>query len=191
MKEFISGLTWVDYLTLIALLRGAYVGYRSGFFPELLRLVNYLACILAALLFAEPLGQYLTLKTFLNATTANTVSFTAILLGVFIAGKLLRIMILKLLKAGEGGLAGRLIGMVASVGRWVVLLSFLFYVIERSPLEQLKTDIHTRSYAGEQISKIAPVMVDYLSKFSAQIGPSKIAQTAESVKEAVKQKVSG
>ena len=172
MKEFISGMTWVDYVTLIALLRGAYVGYRSGFFPELLRIVNYLACILAALFFSEPLGQILTLKTFLNSTTAKAVSFTGILIGVFLLGKLLRALILKLLKAGEGGLLNRLAGMIAGAGRWVVLLSFLFFMIERSPLDRLKSDIHTRSYAGEVISKIAPVMVEFLSGISVQIGPA-------------------
>ena len=172
MKEFISGLTWVDYVALVALLRGAYVGYRSGFFPELLRIVNYLLSVLAALFFSDMLAQYLTLKTFLNATTATAISFAGILVGAFIIGKLLSMLILKMVKAGEGGFLGRITGVLMGMGRWVILLSFLFFVVEHSPLERLKSDIHTRSYAGEAISKIAPIMYDYLSKIPAQAGVS-------------------
>ena len=171
MKEFISSLTWVDYVTLLAFLRGAYVGYRWGFFPELLRIVNYLACLLAALFFYEPLGQVLTLKTFLNVTMANAISYAGILVGVFIVGLILRLLILRVSKAGEGGFASRLAGMIAGAGRWLLLLSFLFFLIDHSPLERLKSDIHTRSYAGEAISTAAPVLYDYLSKISAQAKP--------------------
>ena len=168
MKEFFSALTWVDYVTFAALLRGAYVGYRSGFFPELLRIVNYVACLLAAIMFSGILGEYLTLKTFLNGTTAYAISFAAILIGVFVVGKIFRMLMMKLVKAGEGGLLNRVTGMLAAMVRWTVLLSFLFFVIEKSPLDQLKSDVHVKSYAGESISKIAPLMIDYLSKASGQ-----------------------
>ena len=49
MKELISKLTCVDYIALVALLRGLYVGYRSGFFHELLRVASYLVTIVVTI----------------------------------------------------------------------------------------------------------------------------------------------
>ena len=75
LKELISKLTWVDYLALIALLRGLYVGYRSGVLHELLRVAAYVVTILVTLYLFEPLAQYLTLHTFLNIESARAVGF--------------------------------------------------------------------------------------------------------------------
>ena len=60
MSEFFSRLVWVDYLAVIAALWGCYVGYKAGFFPELLRIAAYLVTVLVTFNFYEPLAQILT-----------------------------------------------------------------------------------------------------------------------------------
>ena len=169
MNEFISRLTWVDYLTLVAVLWGAYVGYKSGLFPELLRIAAYLATVLVTLKFHETLAEYLTLKTFLNHTTATLLSFLALLLGVFFLLRLITIILLKLLKVGEGGFFYRLIGALFGGCRWLILLSLIFMLIDRSPLEPLKTDIHKRSLTGPRTTQLAPMLFDFLSSLSPQL----------------------
>ena len=173
MKEFISRLTWVDYLTLVAVLRGCYVGYRSGFFPELLRITAYLVTVIVTLHFREPFAQTLTLKTFMNYTTASMVSFLLLLAGVFLTTKLMTGLFLRLLKLGEGGFIYRLIGLTLGACRWVILLSLIFMLIDTSPLTPLKTDIHERSLAGQKVSVLAPTLFDFLSAISPQLGVPK------------------
>lgn len=173
MKEFASRLTWVDYVALIVVLRGIYVGFRSGLFPELIRIASYLATFVVTFRFYEPLAQYLTLNTFLNSSVATAVAFVAILLGTFLATKLAAMLLLKLLKVGEGGVLIRLLGAGIGACRWVILLSFLFMVIDHSPLAQLKKDIHTRSLTGQKISAIGPALFDFLANVSPQLSVPK------------------
>ena len=173
MKEFVSRLTWVDYLTLVAILRGCYVGYRSGFFPELLRITAYLVTVIVTLHFREPLAQLLTLRTFMNYTTAGTLSFLLLLVIVFSITKLITALFLRLLKIGEGGVLYRLIGLALGACRWVILLSLVFMLIDTSPLTPLKTDIHERSVVGGKVSVLAPTLFDFLSAISPQLGVPK------------------
>ncbi len=173
MKEFASRLTWVDYVALIAVLRGTYVGFRSGLFPELIRISAYLATFVVTFRFYDPLAQVLTLNTFLNSSVATAASFAALLVGTFLITKLLSILLLKLLKIGEGGAFNRLLGAGIGACRWVILLSFTLMLIDHSPLAQLKKDIHTRSLTGQKISSIAPVLFDFLANVSPQLSVEK------------------
>ena len=172
MKEFFLRLTWVDYVAVIAVLRGCYVGYRSGFFPELLRIAAYLITLVVTFLLHEPLTQFLTLKTVLNYTTARALSFFTLLVVVFCLTKLLIMLLLKLLKVGEGGFFYRLVGLLIGACRWVILLSLLFMLIDYSPLMPLKTDIQSRSFVGPKVSRIAPSLFEFLSKISPQLADS-------------------
>ena len=169
MNEFISRLTWVDTIAIVAVLWGFYVGYKGGLFPEILKIAAYLATVIVTLRFREPLAQYLTLKTFLNNTTANAIAFFTLLLGVYFLLRLITIILLKLLKIGEGGFFYRLIGGLIGGCRWVILLSLIFMLIDNSPLTPLKTDIHQRSVVGPELSKIAPMLFDFLSTLSPQL----------------------
>ena len=168
MSEFISSLTWVDYVTLAAAIWGAVVGYKGGLFPELLRVAVYLVTVIVTFKFHEPLTQVLTLKTFLNHTTAGVLAFFALLAGTFVLLKILTILLLKILKVGEGGFFYRAVGALIGSCRWVILLSLIFMLIDHSPLVPLKSDIHERSVAGPRVMKIAPMLFDFLSKLSPQ-----------------------
>ena len=165
----------MDYLTFIAVLRGAYVGYRSGFFPEILRIAAYLLTVIVAFHFQEMLAQWITLKSFLNYTTAQAVALVVLLGGVFLITKLVTTLLLKLLKIGKGGVFYRLIGLALGAARWVILLSLTFLLIEQSPLASLKTDIHERSLVGKEVSQIAPTLFEFLSRLSPQLGVPKKA----------------
>ncbi len=173
MRELVSRLTWVDYMAMIAVLRGCYVGGRSGFFPELLRILAYIVTALVTFRFHDALAQTLTLRTFLNQTTADALSFFILAVGVFTVMKALNWLLLKSLKTGEGNIVYRVIGLVLGACRWAILLSLIFMLIDRLPLETLKKDIHERSLVGPKVSRIAPVIFDFLSTLSPQLGVPK------------------
>ncbi len=170
MKEFLMRLTWVDYIAAIAISRGFYVGYKEGIFPEILRIASYIVTALIAFYFYERVAQMITLKTFLNHASAVVAAFLALLAAGFFATKIVRTILLKILKVGEGGFVMRLVGMIFGGLRWLILMSFIFMLIDRSPLEQLKKDIHTRSIVGQQISRVGPVVFDFMSHLSPQLG---------------------
>ncbi|MBI3252337.1 MAG: CvpA family protein [Candidatus Omnitrophica bacterium] len=149
------------------------MGYRSGFFPELLRIFSYLVTVIVTFHFHESLAQFLTLKTFLNETTAEAAAFGGLLIAVFLVTKLLTMLVLKLLKVGEGGFFYRILGAAVGACRWVVLLSLIFMWIGYLPMASLKSDIHERSLTGQKVSQIAPLLFDFLSKLSPQLSVPK------------------
>ena len=173
MKELISKLTWADYLALVALLRGLYVGYKSGFFHELLRVAGYVATLIVTILFYELIAQMLTLHTFLNLATARVIGFCALLVAVYVVAKIVRTVLVKLLKPGESGAINRLLGMTVGGVRLLVLLSFIFMLVDHAPLKQLQEDVHKRSLTGDRIAQVAPMMLEYLAQLSPQLSLSK------------------
>ena len=156
-------------MALVAVLWGFYVGYKGGLLPELLKIAAYLATVIVTLRFREPLAQYLTLKTFLNDTTASAIAFFVLLLGIYFLIRLITILLLKLLKIGQGGFFYRLSGALIGGCRWVILLSLVFMLIDNSPLTSLKTDIHQRSLTGPPLARVAPTLFDFLSTLSPQL----------------------
>ena len=170
MKDILMRLTWVDYIVALGVLRGFYIGYKGGIFPEVLRIASYIVTALLAFYFYEPLGQHITVTSFFNHSTASALAFVLLLLAGFLVTKVLRILLLKTLKVGQGGLVMRLVGLVFGGLRWLLLLSFIFMLIDYSPLAQLKKDIHTRSVVGKWVSQAGPVIFEYLSHLSPQLG---------------------
>ncbi len=167
MKDFISGLTWVDWLALVALLWGLFIGSRSGVFKELLRFVVYTLALLGSFFLNDPLGQYLTVHTFLNDSSAKALAFGSVVVVLFIVGKLLTMLILKILKTSEKGTANRIGGALLGATRMLVLLSFVFLIVDTSPLSQLKKDLHSRSLTGPYLTPVAPTIVEFVTQFSA------------------------
>jgi uncharacterized membrane protein required for colicin V production len=173
LKEFISRLTWVDYIAFVVCIRGIYVGYKSGFFPELLRIASYIVTVIVAFRFHELLGQWLALKTLLNVTMASMAAFVLILVVTFFLTLLIRKLLLKMLKVGQGGFFARLVGALLGACRWVLLLSLFFMLVDCLPLLQLREDIHKRSLTGPVLSQVAPTMFDFLSSVSPDLALSK------------------
>ena len=166
-------MTWVDYLALVAVLRGCYVGYRSGLFPEILRIIAYVVTVVVTFRFHEEFAQFLTLKTFLNQTTSDGLSFFLLIAGVFALTKLATLLLLRLLKVGDGNFIYRAMGMILGACRWVILLSLVFMLMDHLPLDTLKKDIRERSVTGPKIAAIAPVLFDFLSTLSPQLAVPK------------------
>jgi len=173
VKELVSRLTWVDYLAFVAVLRGCYVGYRSGLFPEVLRIIAYVVTVVVTFRFHEEFAQLLTLKTFLNQTTSDALSFFLLIVGVFGLTKLVTLLFLKLLKVGDGNFFYRTTGMILGACRWVILLSLIFMLMDYLPLDTLRKDIRERSVTGPKIAAIAPVLFDFLSTLSPQLAVPK------------------
>jgi uncharacterized membrane protein required for colicin V production len=144
-------------------------------FTELLRLTAYLVTLGVTFYFYKGFAEFLTLNTFLNQQVAGLLAFSVLLVGVFIAAKAVTILLQKILKVGEGGFLNRILGGTAGICRWLVIVSLVFMVIDRSPFTPLKKDIHERSLSGPTISKVMPTLFDFLSEVSPQLGLPKKA----------------
>lgn len=163
----------MDCITLLALIRGIYIGYRSAFFTELLRLTTYLVTLGVTIHYYRGLTEFLTLNTFLNVQAATVLAFAVLVVGVFIVAKVAMILLQKLLKVGDGGFFNRLLGAATGACRWIVILSVLFMLIDRSPFTPLQKDIHERSLVGPVVAKVMPEISDFLEHLWPQLGDSR------------------
>ena len=176
IRELFSKLTWVDYIVLFALARGMYVGYKSGFFTELLRVVSYGVTLVATILFYDALAQLLTLHTPLNSASARVVSFGVLFVALFIGTRVVQLLILSALKVGEGGFIQHLLGMLLGTARMLVVISFLFMLVDVCPGKQMKEDVHGRSLTGDRVARVAPTLLEFLSHLSPHLAvPGKSA----------------
>lgn len=157
----------MDWLAIAALLWGLFIGSKSGIFRELLRFVAYVLTFLGSFFLHEPIGQYLTLHTFLNDGSAKILAFAASVVVLFIVSKLITMMIIKMLKVSEKGAANRVGGAILGAGRMLVLLSFVFLMVDHSPFSQLKKDLHSRSVTGPYLTPVAPTIVEFVTQLSA------------------------
>lgn len=160
----------MDCIVFFAILRGLYVGYRSGLFAEILRIIAYLITLGVAFHFRQAVADFLTLNTFLNEEAASGIGFGSLLVVTFIATKLISVLLHKLLKIGEGGALQRTLGALLGALRWIILLSLLFMLIEHSWFSPLKKDIRERSFSGAIVADAMPTLFDYLSGVSPQLG---------------------
>jgi uncharacterized membrane protein required for colicin V production len=165
----LSKLTWVDYIALAALLRGLYVGYKAGFLQELLKIVSYFLTLLLTLHFYEAVAGQLTLRSSLNESTAHIAAFSGLLIGIYGALFLIRMVLGKVLKAGSGA-AQKIFGAALGGTRLLVLLSFFFMMVDSTPLKELKTDVHSRSLTGPFISQAAPALYEFMAGLSPELG---------------------
>lgn len=168
MKDFFSRLSWADYILAACVLRGLFVGYKSGIFAELLRSLAHLSSVIAALIFRDTAAQYLTLNTFMNESTARLTGFAVCFTASFFATLFLRKAIIKILKVGEGDGLQKILGASLGAARWVVLLSLVFMAVQHSPLKQLQTDIQQRSLTGAAVSQVAPALFGFTGQLTAQ-----------------------
>ena len=169
MKEIVSKLTWVDYIALAALLRGLYVGYKSGIFQELLRVAAYIVAVALTAVLHGSVAQHLTLHTFLNEGSAKAVAFASVFVAMYMLLKIIRTVIVKALKVSEGGAGQKIMGALVGGARLLVLLSFFFMLVDMTPLNELKTDLHERSLTGPRIASVAPQIFEFVSRFSPEI----------------------
>ena len=162
IKEFILTLNWVDYIIVIAFLRGAFVGYHSGLLSELLIVFTYGSAIVGAIGFSPFLGQLIEKQLPVEGMVANTAAAFIVFIIIFLVFRLASVILLKLAPPGEGSLL-RLVGLFIGVIRWAVILSALFMFVDRTHITIIHEDIIYKSRFAQPLLPIAPTTVEYLS----------------------------
>lgn len=162
MKEFISTLNWVDYVIVLAFLRGAFVGYKEGLFAEILRIFVYAATFVGAVELAPILAPVLQSHLSLDAGLANIAAMILIAMAIFLMLRLVAIVLLKVIKPGEG-FVFNIFGLALGVVRWAIILSVVFMAVKQANVAVLNEDIGAKSRFAPPLIPIAPTGYEYLS----------------------------
>lgn len=159
VKEFILSLTWVDFVILFGIIRGAHSGYRDGLIKEVLRLVVYVIALCVMIAFSGITANFVSANTFLGEDTALGLTGVALVLITYLVLKIITDLILKLAKLDNNFLL-KITGLFAGCFRWAAILSLIFLLID-------KTDAGTGLLTGSQwvgyVRPIAPAVLKYAS----------------------------
>lgn len=159
MKEFILSLTWVDFVILFGVIRGAHVGYRDGLVKELLRIIVYIIAIGMALSCSGIAANFVSANTFLDEETALRLTGVAITLVTYLIFKIITDIILKLAKLDNNFLL-KFTGLFAGCFRWVALLSLSFLFIDK--IDAGKSLLTGSQWVG-YVQPIAPIALKFVS----------------------------
>ncbi len=162
-------MTWFDYVAILFVLWGCYVGYRDGFFAEILRLAGYAATVAGVYFLREPLEGYLTLNTFLSATVAHVASLAILIGGLFILTTLLAGLLIRWVKKGDLPILPRLGGLVMGAGRWAMIVCLVFVFSACLPVERMREDIQQKSWVGQKLNSVMPAWTDKFTEVSSKI----------------------
>jgi uncharacterized membrane protein required for colicin V production len=169
LKDIILSLTWVDYLIIVGLTRGAFVGYRDGLLKELLRIFLYVLTLALLVAFSNIAIDFVFENTFLGEKAARVGVLLSMTLATYWLLKIIMDLILRWAKL-EKNLLFSLLGLFAGVMRWVSLLSVVFMAVNYAQIPGLGDDVYAGSVIGVMISEIAPTLVEFANGIIPQFG---------------------
>ncbi|MFT5206936.1 MAG: putative membrane protein required for colicin V production [Candidatus Omnitrophota bacterium] len=167
MKEYISSLSWLDYVILFSLIRGAFIGYRDGFFQELLRMFLYIVTLAVLTAFSGEFANIVTDKTFLGEGTATLLVIIAMALITYLVLKIILDFVLRTSEL-QNNFALKIVGLFGGMVRWSGLISLSLWTTQKYP--QLPIDILAGSEWAEYFVPIAPTLVEFATNVIPEIG---------------------
>ena len=163
MREFLSTFNWVDWVIIVGLLRGAWMGHKTGIFKELLRLMSYFVTLFCIVQYASRLVLYI--QSYWPPFTgawAEIAGGAAVGVAAFLACKLVTMIICKLVKSGEGFLYSFL-GVFAGMTRWALVMSAVMMFLSQANFTLVAEDVENVSRLAPYIRPIAPTAFEYIA----------------------------
>jgi len=165
---------YVDLMILVALIYFASTAFNHGFWILLADFMAFLGSLVLSLLSYKYVSLFLKTNFSLSHSISNALAFllSAIILESllgYILGNLVhklpeKVKIHRLNKQSLAGFAGKLLGVIPSVGEGIILISFLLVLLMSSPIKpQVKIDIEN-SKIGNQILEKTTVIEKYMNE---------------------------
>lgn len=122
-------MSYFDIIILIPLLWAGYRGFTKGVIIEVVSILAFVLGIWGAIHFSDYIGDYVhdNINKKYEPVISFSIIFVAIVVGVFILGKLLE----KVVNLAQLKLANKVAGAAFGVGKIVLILSFLVIIINQ------------------------------------------------------------
>lgn len=122
-------MSYFDVIILIPLLWAGYRGFSKGVIIEIVSILAFVLGIWGAIHFSDYIADYVqdNINSKYEPVISFSIIFVAIVVGVFVIGKLLE----KVVNLAQLKLANKLAGAAFGVGKVVLILSFLIIIINQ------------------------------------------------------------
>lgn len=156
----ITRINWVDILAIILAVRMGYVGYKTGFGQELVRLFGLISGFFISFKFYQTLGDRLASWTFLNVEWASALVMIVLAVGVYWLLTRVLLLLERIVLVTFDHQVASVGGLVAGMIRGALIASVILVVCRQLPSDYLDASIESRSISGPQVSRMAPAVYD-------------------------------
>lgn len=171
MENSVSRINWVDIITLIIIIRTAYMGLDEGCSVEIFKFLGIVLALAGSLNFYTPIGQFLNEHSFLPLGLAQILSFLGLVFIAVIIFKLIHLLFKALVKAEFVKWLDKSGGLILGILRGILISSLVFITLLFLPWDYSNYSIRERSLSGPPILKIAETFYYFTFKFYP--GPDK------------------
>ncbi len=153
-----------DFIILIIIVASAIYGAFKGFISQIVSIISLLLGVWCAFKFSNLIASYIKDLFSIGETAVYLVSFVAILVVVIILGNFLGKGLEKILQLSMLGWLNRLLGILFSAIRSVVILSILVYVINfiNKSWNLIPDSIFSGSYFYPHLTNLSEKIFPYL-----------------------------
>ena len=155
---------WVDLLIVLIVVRGIYIGIKTGLSYEFYRFLALILGYYSALVFHSDGARFIMSHTLIKEKWAHLVAFIGIATIVFLVVIIVLKVLHKIMRIefapGINGIGGGIIGGLRSFFIVSLVLLAIFFV----PCRYIKKQIYDDSYLGNYAIKYTPRVFSYVSK---------------------------
>lgn len=156
---------WVDVVILLTVVRGIYVGYKSGLSQEFFRFLALIAAYYSALIFHADAARFIAEHSLIKEKWALLIAFIGVATFFFVLvivlfkllQKWVRLEFANNLNTYGGALAGGL--------RGLIIVSLILFALFFIPDQFVKRQIYTNSFLGYYAIEYTPNIYARLSKW--------------------------
>ncbi|MFV0554084.1 MAG: CvpA family protein [Mangrovibacterium sp.] len=158
--------TFFDIICAILLIVAAIRGCINGLFKEALSLVGIIAAVWIAIAFYGDGAQWLTDKLDLGAKYSNFIAFLVLFIIVYIAFRLVAVLLTKLFEALALGFVNRLLGGAFAFLKIAIILCVIISIVDSFDHEDdlISADFKKKSILYEPLQKVADKTLELFSK---------------------------
>lgn len=166
MPEFLSNLGAVDAAALILITFQAIMGLVRGFAWQLVRLATLIGALVLARLFADDVAVQIREHSSVEAPADSILAWFVILVGVFLAGTILAVVLRKMIAAlrmqSYDRLLGLALGVVKGGAMVVVAILLLSQLRGASALQDALARSESAKIASRVVEQIGPLFPESL-----------------------------
>lgn len=172
--ETLKQFNWLDIAVIILAIRICYAAVKSGFFPELFKILGTIFAVYLSLHYFSNLSEFIKERFLVNIVPdefLNFLCFVILAVAGYLVFVILRVVILRFVKMEAVPKLSRWGGLILGMFRVLLLAGLVVFILALSSVSYVKRSA-SHSYSGKFLFTVAPAVYGNLwnglvSKFAA------------------------
>jgi len=156
--EAMPDLSITDILAIVLIVIGAIQGFLRGLSGEMARLAGAVIAFIGGTLLHEPVGQFVSTHTRMEARPAQTLAFIATVIIAVLIMLAVRVVLSKIIKGVFSPVFDKTGGILAGLLRMSIFTCILFIIMNMVPVDSLNRLFGEQSAVGSFMVRYVPTV---------------------------------